>query len=1248
MSASDTQKKIDSIVEQRDKKLDIVSRVSPTLYNDPKTRQSISDDADEQINAEIEKHNASNQTVSNQTASNQQTSQPEPDTERQELAAKYDRKIEQLENQKQTAIQNLPTTRKVKTTVGSGGGFPQNDGTDVTVWVDQPIDRSQRQVMRNQVEQNYNSQINTIKRDKTKALNYYDYSHEYPNRPIQGSVAKTFKKTGGQVSLVKLQQNKDAALQSQTESQSQTGIKNAQSAAIKQREDSAINLYESQKQNQTEKQIAQNRDVAKVEASIAAAGVSTSDLTKSGDLGIVFPATPQAKQETQSTEEKTKAILQNIENYKSDETPLTQPNASNYLPIEVPEPEKNGTSFTEYYQQWNQTHPQQPTRQQPNVKQETITKEKSEQILNQYFLYKHGLSPLTDDVASNGKPIILPTPKKEDVQNERNASEFYRKWSERYGNITREDIETAGILTDPDKLQRVKELNMQQKNMPVDPAVLLLKNTVDKIAEIKQAQELHSTITENDKSHDVKIVRDGLIIVKNEKYAAIQTPRYTRLVVYPTEDKEGYVQIISAAQQKPSYYVFDENLDDRERQIQIWKTANFLLEQSAEMPTENDKKFNQYIQQNKSSVIAAESDPTKQGDVSELSDNDFFKGLMGHATELHVTGQSVIEYAKGGTQEEIEGRIEKFQHKMNYDPTVEASVVTDIVNEGRHVLFGEPKQQSQTVKVVESSSIGKLSGSIVGTVVLAAVPVGKAFDFLKPLTKIKTTKTSVDIAKRTIPEGVAYSVEVDKNIPSRAIVWVGSEEATKQTIRTRPTEHVVADTESGTGRASFDAIKIDTKAKTAEFIKISEAADKDKIISEIRLESRGTKTPKKLGLEQYDTQGKFEYSQGTSNFKNIWDLSQLEKQKEMKQLATGVKYPLDDVKMNAEYYGDIPIYSTRENAAARFKQWSDSLEGGAEPRIAGRVGYFVERPKSGTFDFIEVPPDVLAKLNEPEPLGLRARTEQRNRNEELIKEYFEKNPRTYADNKESQKPTEKKMKPFTYDDIESEMSKMTRDANDTHSKSKQSAETQTKDSVSMSEIKKLLSFESKQSESSVVASTPKTGQQSKSKINYMPRLDTNVDVIEKMMSDTVSKIKIKYDTSQQTRANEKLTTKQKQVLDEDLDFPLRLILDPTVALKQDVDFMPRLLQKTKEVPPEKLILDIPEMRPPDTPPFRLFLFDESQEKIEEAITKFKFGKRSYLTNVPEFSSFGLLEGDDLIFGKESKLNKIEKKRLKWF
>lgn len=1109
---------------------------------------------------------------------------------------------------------------------------------------------SQQRVAKNQIEKTYTTKIDEQKRALNTIYQQEGLANLDVPEPFKQAAVKEVNRNNSKFTYAEIAQRKYESFQADSESKRQSSIQNAKSAAIKAREDSAVDLFESSKEKSETRQAKQGQDIANVNASLSTIGLTSDNLTKSGDLGITFRAAPKPETpKEQTTQQKSEQILQNVQNYKDDITPYTQPNASNFIPIDVPEPNKQ-TPLSTTYRNWNATHAATQQEQQQKSK-ETITKERSEQILNQYFLYKAGFTDLTEDVASDGKPRTLPTPKKEDVQSERNASEFYKKWVDRYGDITKEDLETAGIFSNPDKLQRVKELNMQRQNMPEDPAALILKGSIDQITQINSNKAAKAQATQSE-SNDIQIVRDGLIVIKNERYAVVSTPKYTRLIVYPTENKDGYVQILTTSTvttQGVSEYVYDYerplSLDQlaslrSQKTKDVWQTSNYLTSLEATMPSEVDKKSNLYIQQNQSDVIKAESNPLNQGGVDEIinTKSGFAAGFLGHATELKVAVESSIELGKGGTDDEIQNRIRQIEQKNNYQPTLESSVITDIMDRSKAILENKDPPKSHTKQFFElhQNDLSYVSGSLAGTIVAAAIPVGKITEILNPVIKSRTIKIADDIAAKTVPDGVAYSVEPVKGDPHRAVIWVGSEETTKQTIRTQPTENIVADVESGTGRATFDVIKINTKDKTAEFIRIGETQNKDKLISDIRMETRGTSTAKDLDLVKYDSQGLTEFSTGKTSFENIDKLFSLEKEQEVKQLATGEVRPLEDVKINPELYGDKPTYSTTENAELRFDQFTESLEGGKEPRIAGRVGYFVERPDGGKTATVEIPADILAKLEEPEPLGLIAKKAQQERNEQIMREYF--TTRTYSETKQTDTRQSKQSKPFTYDDaIESEIKKLS--DNPTDNKTKVLSDTEKKNA--MSDLKNLLGKESKSTQRSDYVVIPASEIIQNTRLNTGQQSKTQIDTLEQLAFKTIQNSKLSLDTVQsQKQIN---ITTGKQITSEDLEINSKLILDPEITFKQDIAHIPRLKQRTIEEIPEEFVPLIPPTFPPDYTPFRFPLdYEEPVKQKQKKKKPEKTYKRAFTSNVPDLP-FGLFDAPEMQYGTVAKINKEIKK-----
>lgn len=110
--------------------------------------------------------------------------------------------------------------------------------------------RSEYNTLVNKITKDYSSIIGKLSREKQTELSYYDYRVQFPGQILQGSVRDTFIKSGGQVSLVSLQQKQDQALEAKKAAQRKTDIAKAQSyqAAEKARFENLIAEFKQERQ----------------------------------------------------------------------------------------------------------------------------------------------------------------------------------------------------------------------------------------------------------------------------------------------------------------------------------------------------------------------------------------------------------------------------------------------------------------------------------------------------------------------------------------------------------------------------------------------------------------------------------------------------------------------------------------------------------------------------------------------------------------------------------------------------------------------------------------------------------------------------------------------------------------------------------------------------------------------------------------------------------------------------------------
>lgn len=126
------------------------------------------------------------------------------------LSEKYDPKVAEIESRKSVEVNKI-----IQDTVRSGGGPEKwKEAARLTA---KPFDQ----------------EIENLRRQQNQEYNLAVYSIEYPGRPLQGSVYRTFKAEGGQVSLVALQQRRDEAAEARRQYNIQSSITTAKSEKAK-------------------------------------------------------------------------------------------------------------------------------------------------------------------------------------------------------------------------------------------------------------------------------------------------------------------------------------------------------------------------------------------------------------------------------------------------------------------------------------------------------------------------------------------------------------------------------------------------------------------------------------------------------------------------------------------------------------------------------------------------------------------------------------------------------------------------------------------------------------------------------------------------------------------------------------------------------------------------------------------------------------------------------------------------------
>jgi hypothetical protein len=151
-----------------------------------------------------------------------------------DLSSKHQSELKAVSDARNLAVSNVPRTYQVQVTTGSGGGFPQNDGTDITKWVTKTKTRNQLTSDQNVVHRRFNTQRDSLKRDQSVVFQQTSFRINYPDAGVLGgSWLRDWQKNPHDRSLSSRYESELARRTQQTQQARATSIKNAQSNAIK-------------------------------------------------------------------------------------------------------------------------------------------------------------------------------------------------------------------------------------------------------------------------------------------------------------------------------------------------------------------------------------------------------------------------------------------------------------------------------------------------------------------------------------------------------------------------------------------------------------------------------------------------------------------------------------------------------------------------------------------------------------------------------------------------------------------------------------------------------------------------------------------------------------------------------------------------------------------------------------------------------------------------------------------------------
>ena len=182
-------------------------------------------DIQKQIDEYEAQQKGEDQRILDQTLAKQQAEQKIID-DRNALILPYDTKYNELNAQKTQALNEVPYTYQQEKWVGSGGGFVQNDGTDIKIYETKYYTRSQRTDMSNTVIRNYNSSLDQLSRERSSAVQQYEFNVKYPGAVLGRSALNSVK---GGVSIEEAYRRQQNAFESKRQAQRQTAINKSQS-----------------------------------------------------------------------------------------------------------------------------------------------------------------------------------------------------------------------------------------------------------------------------------------------------------------------------------------------------------------------------------------------------------------------------------------------------------------------------------------------------------------------------------------------------------------------------------------------------------------------------------------------------------------------------------------------------------------------------------------------------------------------------------------------------------------------------------------------------------------------------------------------------------------------------------------------------------------------------------------------------------------------------------------------------------
>ena len=608
----------------------------------------------DQYNKDVEQYNKDLEQYNRELAEIEKLETQQAEDPREKVNREYGEKIKALQDAKARELTRVHTA-----VFGSGGSG----------------DRSEYNEAVNTISKNYDSAIEQVNRASLTEQSYYEYSKVYGTRPIERSVSNAFKSSGGQASLVKLTEQREANFEASKLAQSQRSAQTAQQEARSKKASYETGIKELKQIKRPEPTFIFNKEPTKANTSSPTTEPQQRQLTK--PTQEIIPPDPR-NQLIYNEQQRLKADL-----IKSTITQRpTQPTQQTRTILD-----KSNAFLTK-----------------PPPKVTSIigtTQKRSEQAV---FTF--------EETQKQQKELYQKLSQAKTTQEATKIKEEYQKLNP-YVGTPQKAITKQGVFEQGTNIEKVLQSSKEDFEASLKPQ----KETTTQTEIIT---------TKETETFGLKDSSGKPLTYTNSKGIT------TELKFQSRESAQKYIdrtsKTITTESQAPNYYGFIDPKTGKEIKPDstiLWQEANKLLETQVKPISKADTEFNQSLRESLKANPNQDIQIYKDTKTAEpLIQEPFVKGLTDLGTEFVVIGEDVIKLANPDYEKKIK------QH----DSSLETVAFTEGIEQGKYLLAipgAEKPKESKTKQYVKEKlktpeGTEYLAGSVIGSGALIIATGGTA------------------------------------------------------------------------------------------------------------------------------------------------------------------------------------------------------------------------------------------------------------------------------------------------------------------------------------------------------------------------------------------------------------------------------------------------------------------------------------------------------------------------------------------